>query len=177
MIAIGVLLSAVLLAGWDLYTAAVAASCFGVYLWWDTPPPPLVLTVAPASEEGFLSDEEITDCIFADIQLDEEACKEWLAVDFSELVRLHHTVGQCIRNDFRMWDERNPHSICSGFAYGLIVTDHEKFPDVRSQRVVEAVWRRLQDWHGPLPESVRQQYRDDLGLDEVCVNGHTETLQ
>lgn len=57
---------------------------------------------------------------------------------FDDLILLHHTFGRFIRNRYRLWDPKNPHTRYSD-------GDDESHPDNLSYRVIQLVWHYFND--------------------------------
>lgn len=70
--------------------------------------------------------------------LTEEDISELLKASKEELINLHHTLGQEIRNNFDLWFNE---PLCKEFEKE-IGFNH---PDDISQYIIEEVWQNLQD--------------------------------
>ena len=88
-------------------------------------------------ESEFLDEDQIIKDLIKKINEEEDVKERWLGLNKSQLIRLHPTTGQKIRNQYRLWDKENP--------YTQSDTKHKNFPDAMSQRIIEKVWRQLQD--------------------------------
>jgi len=73
--------------------------------------------------------EEMAECVLDEFaQQDKDDMK---SLDYSELTRYHHSVGQDIRNAFGLWIDGNPNVLIH--------------PDETSMEVMEVMWEKLQD--------------------------------
>lgn len=61
------------------------------------------------------------------------------AMKKSDLISLHHSLGQHIRNVFQLWKIKWKPKVENGIDMS---PDH---PDEISMRIIEAAWKRLQD--------------------------------
>lgn len=86
----------------------------------------------------FLSDDEIVADILSVLDNNPDSVDDWLSVPFDDLIQLHHSTGMHIRNYYKMWEEGNTYSNEKD-------AQADDFPDQRSQRVIEKVWRTLQE--------------------------------
>jgi len=76
-----------------------------------------------------LTIDEMADCVLDEFsQQDKDDMK---SLEYAELTRYHHSVGQDIRNAFGLWLDGNPN-----------VLNH---PDDTSMEVMETMWEKLQD--------------------------------
>ena len=75
-----------------------------------------------------LSIPEMVECVLGEFSQQDR--DDMGALKKDELIHLHHTTGQDIRNAFGLWLEDNPH-----------VTGH---PDDTSMEVMELIWKQLQ---------------------------------
>lgn len=85
-------------------------------------------------EPEFLTEDQIVDLILADMSESEFLMLRQMKKP--QLIRFHHTVGRYIRNEYRLWDIRNPYT----------ETEHEtspSHPDQTSQRIIEKIWERI----------------------------------
>lgn len=55
-----------------------------------------------------------------------------------KLIRYHHSIGQDIRNEFKLWSVKWEPKIVEGFDMS------EDHPDAISQKIIVEVWRRVQ---------------------------------
>jgi hypothetical protein len=69
---------------------------------------------------------------------DGEMQLEFQATRFEDLHRFHHTLGQNIRNEFRLWEQPWEPDLVGGVDMS---PDH---PDALSMRIIQEVWRRVQ---------------------------------
>ena len=69
----------------------------------------------------------------------DENKREFLKASKEDLVGYHTSLGRSIRNEFKLWDREWKPDIQNGVDYS---PDH---PDHISMRVIEEVWRRLQN--------------------------------
>lgn len=82
----------------------------------------------------YLSEDEIVNELVYGLSKQEVALL--LEIPFDDLIGLHHSVGRQIRNQYKLWDCRNPY----------VETEHEtspSHPDQMSQRIIEKVWREI----------------------------------
>lgn len=77
----------------------------------------------------FLSPNEIIDDLLKN-QLKPEQIKEFQAIPEDDLIMLHHSFGQWIRNHYLLWDPENPHI-------------GNKHPDDVSQAIIEKMWKMV----------------------------------
>jgi hypothetical protein len=82
---------------------------------------------------------EITDLVMhwfgtADPQMQ----MEFQATRFADLHRFHQSIGQDIRNEFRLWEQPWEPDLVGG------VDMSPNHPDALSMKVIEEVWRRVQ---------------------------------
>ena len=56
------------------------------------------------------------------------------------LINYHHTLGQSIRDQYRLWERKWEPDLRDGIDYS---PDH---PDAVSQRVIEKTWEKIQVW-------------------------------
>lgn len=82
----------------------------------------------------YLSEDEIVSDLVNNLS-DEEALL-LMEIPFDRLIGLHISVGMQIRNQYKLWDRRNPY---------VDVDDPmgPRFPDQVSQRIIEKVWRKV----------------------------------
>ena len=89
------------------------------------------------------------ECItFVIEKLSNESLEEIRALDEKDLVRLHHSLGRCIRNDLGFWDPACPltakwHSTPEGRDMQDGVDCSEDHPDAVSMRMIKEIWARL----------------------------------
>ena len=104
--------------------------------------PPVALSAEPVSIPArvFLSEDEIVADLLARIKGSPDALESWLNVKQDSLIQAHHSVGRSIRNDYGLWDARNPHVILDAPPKNEGVIDHPNYPDQMSQRIIERVW-------------------------------------
>jgi hypothetical protein len=69
---------------------------------------------------------------------DGELQLEFQSTRFNDLHRFHQTLGQDIRNEFRLWEQHWQPDLVGGVDMS---PDH---PDALSMKVIEEVWRRVQ---------------------------------
>ena len=84
---------------------------------------------------AYLSEEQI----FQDIllyKLSEKQKEDFKNIAAEDLIMLHHSFGQWIRNNYDLWREDNPHVILNDAM-------HDLFPDQVSQRIIERLWCQL----------------------------------
>jgi hypothetical protein len=74
----------------------------------------------------YLDDDQIVHDITENSTQDE--MESWLEIAFDDLIELHHTTGQAIRNEYRLWDAENPHN-------------KNRHPDDRSMEIIKRVWQ------------------------------------
>ena len=55
-----------------------------------------------------------------------------------DLIGLHHSFGQWIRNNYKLWSPDNP--LTSGYE-----TNPDKHPDVISQKLIEEIWSHFNE--------------------------------
>jgi len=72
--------------------------------------------------------DEMVECVIGEFSQQDIA--DYTALKKDELVHLHHTTGQDIRNAFGLWLEDNPN-----------VIGH---PDDTSMEIMELIWNKLQ---------------------------------
>lgn len=72
---------------------------------------------------------EMVDCVLNEFSQQDRT--DYTALKKDELIHLHHTTGQDIRNAFGLWLEDNPN-----------VPGH---PDDTSMEIMELIWERLQN--------------------------------
>lgn len=90
----------------------------------------------------FMTEDEIVEDIVAEIKrAGSEAVQAWKGAKFDELIRLHHSVGQNIRNQFGLWEEDNPNVKHNPEPNEHGIVDDPLFPDQVSQRIIERVWK------------------------------------
>lgn len=82
---------------------------------------------------SFKTFEEIKAEIVADVSKDLEEKQAICSYKKEELINLHHSLGQWIRNTYKLWHEENP--LTQGYQ-----TDSTKHPDEISQKLIEEVW-------------------------------------
>lgn len=70
--------------------------------------------------------------------LTEEDVSELLKMQIDDLIGLHHTLGQDIRNNFDLWYNE---SLCNEFEKEIGFSH----PDDISNYIIEEVWQNLQD--------------------------------
>ena len=85
---------------------------------------------------SFLTYDEIKNSIILDLSKDEEEILLFKSYSKENLINLHHSFGQWIRNNYGLWSEGNPLTI----GYG---NDETKHPDYISQKLIEDVWSHL----------------------------------
>lgn len=85
---------------------------------------------------SFLTYDEIKNSIILDLSKDEEEILLFKSYSKENLINLHHSFGQWIRNNYGLWFEDNPLTI----GYG---NDETKHPDYISQKLIEDVWSHL----------------------------------
>lgn len=82
----------------------------------------------------YLSEDEIVNELV--YGLSKQEVDLLLEIPFDDLIGLHHSVGRQIRNQYKLWDCRNPY----------VETEHEtspSHPDQMSQRIIEKVWKKV----------------------------------
>lgn len=89
----------------------------------------------------YLSEEEIVEDLLR--ELDAQDLERIRALHGSRLIVLHHSLGQWIRNHYKLWAEDNPHVVLNPRPSAKGVIDHPLFPDQVSQRIIEKLWVRL----------------------------------
>jgi len=104
---------------------------------------PLYGGIRKRDDGEFLSEREIIDELVEDICAEPQARSAWKICPRDQIIYLHHTVGQAIRNRFGLWDPDNPHVVLDPEPNGEGVVDHPNFPDQASHRIMLAVWDRL----------------------------------
>jgi hypothetical protein len=75
--------------------------------------------------------------------LDDETIRELRSVEKIELIRLHHSLGQYIRNTYGLWDRPWVPLISNDVD---CAPDH---PDAVSMRIIEKLYDRLTDENTP----------------------------
>jgi hypothetical protein len=91
----------------------------------------------------FLSEDEIVADLLARIKTSPAALDTWLKVKQDSLIQAHHTVGRSIRNDYGLWDVRNPHVVLDAPPNNEGLIDHPNYPDQMSHRIIERVWKEV----------------------------------
>lgn len=79
-------------------------------------------------------------------QLEEEIKRQLRSLKEDDLIRLHHSVGQVIRNEYNLWDKDNPLTMLN---YEPMLSEegidyNPKHPDSVSMDIIKTVWKRLQ---------------------------------
>jgi len=69
---------------------------------------------------------------------DGELQMEFQSTRYEDLYRFHTSLGQDIRNEFRLWEQPWQPVMVNGVD---IAPDH---PDILSLKIIEEVWRRVQ---------------------------------
>jgi hypothetical protein len=107
--------------------------------------PPVVLSAEQLSTPPrvFLSEDEIVADLLARIKSSPDALESWLKVKQDTLIEAHHSVGRSIRNDYGLWDQRNPHVVLDPSPNGEGLIDHPNYPDQMSHRIIERVWKEV----------------------------------
>lgn len=85
---------------------------------------------------SFLTYDEIFKSLVEDISKDNEEKQIFLSYRKEDLIHLHHSMGQWIRNIYKLWHEDNPLTV--GY-----INDETKHPDEISQKLIEDVWSYL----------------------------------
>jgi hypothetical protein len=106
--------------------------------------PAVALSAEPVSipPRVFLSEDQIVADLLARIKASPAAIDTWLKVKQESLIEAHHTVGRSIRNDYGLWDERNPHVVLDPPPNEGVI-DHPDYPDQMSHRIIERVWKEV----------------------------------
>ena len=69
-----------------------------------------------------------------------EAAYPFFSSTRESLINYHHTLGQSIRNQYRLWEREWEPDLRDDIDYS---PDH---PDAVSQRVIEKTWEKIQVW-------------------------------
>lgn len=69
-----------------------------------------------------------------------EAAYPFFAAKREDLISYHHTLGQSIRNQYRIWERKWEPELRNGIDYS------PNHPDAISQRVIEKTWEKIQVW-------------------------------
>lgn len=104
---------------------------------------PLYDGIRKRDDGEFLSEREIIDELVEDIGAEPAAYAAWKAAPRDQIIFLHHTVGQAVRNRFGLWDPDNPHVVLDPEPNAEGIIDHPNFPDQASHRIMLAVWDRI----------------------------------
>lgn len=83
--------------------------------------------------------------------LTDDDIKEWQKMPKSDLIMLHHSLGQYIRNHYKLWERENPLTsvwvIDNESGNETYIKDgvdcHPNHPDQMSFSIIENVWDRL----------------------------------
>ena len=92
------------------------------------------------SQENKLNIDQIINEVYGDfLSAPEDERAEFLAMQKSDLITLHHTLGRHIRNKYGIWSVNWEPEIVDG-------TDHSpNHPDNISFTVIEKVWERAHE--------------------------------
>lgn len=71
-------------------------------------------------------------------QADKTTQQQFINTPFDELVQYHHSLGQDIRNQFRMWEREWTPELRDGIDYSPC------HPDALSMKVIEELWKKVQ---------------------------------
>ena len=77
-------------------------------------------------ETVYMDDDQIIQDILADTN--EEDVKGWQSISFDNLVKFHHTTGRDIRNQYKMWDSKNPYN-------------QDRSSARRSMDIIKRIWK------------------------------------
>lgn len=88
---------------------------------------------------SYKSYEDIKFDIIEDIKKDPEEVLNLKAVKKEDLIGLHHTAGQWIRNNYKLWSPENP--LTQGYE-----TDESKHPDEVSFKLLTEVWEYFNEY-------------------------------
>lgn len=92
----------------------------------------------------FMSLQEIVDDLLL-YKLTEGAKQAFRKVGEDDLIHLHHTFGQHIRFEYRLWDDDNPYTKLNYVPEMVSGVDiNPKHPDNFSQAIIRAIWKRMQ---------------------------------
>lgn len=116
----------------------------------------------------YLTHDEIVADVLKDAKPEDYA--EFKNTPFEELCKYHHGFGMFIRNEYKLWAEDNPLTMqwlndvedenCPYIVNG--VDNHPLHPDARSMRVLEDVWKKLNDVEGKEKRAAIQNIIDNL---------------
>lgn len=73
-----------------------------------------------------------------------------------DLITLHHSLGQDIRNNYKLWEQ--PWIPQIGNMHGYDVDHSPEHPDIRSMSIIELLWEDLQNIEYPTEEGYYKMY-------------------
>ena len=84
----------------------------------------------------YLTEDEIVQAVYKSLtDLDKQHLTD---TSYDRLIGFHSTAGRMIRNEYRLWDEKNPYTTANS-------SNDVNHPDQFSFRVIQKVWLRLKE--------------------------------
>ena len=87
---------------------------------------------------GYESFEDINFKLIEDLKKDPTEVINIRLLRKEDLIGLHHSFGQWIRNNYKLWAPDNP--LTEGYQ-----TDPSKHPDEVSQKLIEEIWSHFNE--------------------------------